>query len=158
MLYTRRSWSVAYLYKQSTLVFLVHTWDVREQCCGCSSPWPCCPHSWWDEIIITGLLMELQDSGVECIYDCVWVQLCVSPVTPCVQARSQGQTWWVMNKQWQQQGRLGEMEALRPHWGFGVKRGGCSLTVGSILCSFQKWNWPNQSTCMGMYLCQNLLL
>lgn len=23
------------------------------------------------------------------------------------------------------------------------KRGGCSLVLGSILCSFQKWNWPN---------------
>lgn len=106
---------------QSTLVFLVHTWDVQEQRCSCSSLWPCCPHSWWDEIIITGLLMDLQDSGVECIYDCVWVQLCVSPVTPCIQACSQGQTWWVMNKQWQQQGRLGEIQAVRPHWGFGVK-------------------------------------
>lgn len=109
---------IVYLYKQSTLVFLGHTGDVQERCSG---PWPCCPHSWWDEIIITGLLMDLQDSGVEYIYDCVWVQLCVSPVTPCVQACSQGQAWWVMNKQWQQQGRLGEIQALRPHWGFGGK-------------------------------------
>lgn len=153
MLYTRRSSGVVYLHKQSTLVFLVHTWVVQEQFCGCSSPWPCCPHSWWDEIIITGLLM---DSGVECIYDCVWVQLCVSPVMPCVQACSQGQTWWVMNKQWQQQGQLGEIQALRPHSGFGVKEEAAVWCWGQYYVHF-KGETDLICTCMVMYGCQNLL-
>lgn len=48
---------------------------------------------------------------------------------------------------------LGTQASLRV-WS---KRGGCSLMLGSIFCSFQKCNWPNQCTCMVMYVCQNLL-
>lgn len=138
--------------------FLVHTWVVWEQCY--SSPWPFCPHSWWDEIIIAGLLMDLQDRGVECIYDCVWVGLCVSPVTPCVQACSQGQTWWVMNKQWQEEGWLGEIQALRPHWGSGggggdgfrgLKRPQSGIGDKIVFISKGKTTSSVRYTCMGMY-------
>lgn len=56
--------------------------------------------------------MDLEDSGVECIYDGVWEWMCVSPVMSCVQACSQGQTEWVMNIQWQDQRWLSEIQAL----------------------------------------------
>lgn len=108
------------VYRQSGLVFWLLDLS-KSNAAVAVSPRPRCPHSWWDEIIITGLLMDLQDRGGECIYDCVWVQLCVSPVMPCVQACSQGQIWWVMNQQWQEQGWLGEIQALRPHRGSGEK-------------------------------------
>lgn len=62
--------------------------------------------------------MDLEDSGLDCIYDYVWLRVCVSAVMFCVQACSQGQAEWVMNIQWQGQWRQGEIQALRPHCRF----------------------------------------
>lgn len=114
-------------YQQAVQTCFLVTWLVQEQCCSCSSPWPRCPHFWWDEIIITGCWWTCR-TGVESVFMTVCGCRCVYPLS-CPLSRHAPRArfgeWWTNSGRnrddWVRFRHSGLTECPEKKWGW-IKR------------------------------------